>query len=533
MTKKEMFADSILRLVYLERHIYEFGLYYFPAFFPIKSAPFHPEMVENLQFDGFNRLILEAMRDSAKTTWAKIKIIHAICYGYKRFIPVVSHDSSRAEKHLFDIAIQLQTNPLLIQDFGQLFFPESDADMRKSQKKSMKTFITVNGIQVTAYSTQQSIRGEQYMAEDGVFRPDLILLDDFENAKTVKSIAMTSTVISFISEMIPALSADCDVIFCCNKIAKNGSVAYIETLASNNPESWRVWKKALIEGGKITWPGKFVWTQLEEKILNSKIPDPKKFVKSVESVKSDLGTRNFEAVYNNNPQAIGSEMIKETWIDANTFYVPPNIEDGRVVITLDPQAGQKQTADEYALTVLFCPKGSSHRYTIEQVAGRASQLYQAALFISKVQQYSPYVARAAIEVVLNQTAVYQLCLDWKARKINFKDTLSTVDDENRNVSFFAYSPEGKDKVTRLQLQEASFERGEIHLKPEMQILKDQLMYLHLYVNKKGAHDDRADSLIAALELANKINWVHTDGNNDGKKQEQDKSVAGNLKKTKF
>jgi len=140
-------------------------------------------------------------------------------------------------------------------------------------------------------------------------------------------------------------------------------------------------------------------------------------------------------------------------------------------------------------------------------------------------QRHPETRVVGVEKVLNQTAVFQILMDWRSGKIDFEE----VDNNNRNIPVKAIDPKGKDKVARLQVHEPEIERGEIHLRPEMKILREQLLFMG---TKAVDHDDRADSLIQALDLL--PNNLQLKGDKEYNRDNTgDKTIAGNLFKMKF
>lgn len=113
-----------------------FALIYFPHYFKSKSAPFHYTMcedIDDLDEHKFKYYLEIAFRESAKTSFAKIEFIRNIVYGWSKMMFYTSYEQDIAENNLLDIALELQTNKFLINDFGQLFFDESQ------EKKSKKT----------------------------------------------------------------------------------------------------------------------------------------------------------------------------------------------------------------------------------------------------------------------------------------------------------------------------------------------------------------------------------------------------------
>jgi hypothetical protein len=329
---EESTRDERLYIFNKDENFIFFALYYFPEYFQYKLADFHYEMFKDLTFKEWQYLVWCAFRESGKTSLAKIYIVWCICNNKKRFINYDCYDKKNAESNLFDIARALQTNQALIEDYGQLFF-EKESEV--STKKSIGEFVTANEIKVKAFSTQEPTRGRVY----GRFRPDLFVLDDFENSKTAKSEVRTAEVISHIKELFGGLSGHASVIFLCNLIHEDGSVARIMREGRDN-RSYKVREIPVYKGeyllGEITWKDKYVWTDDEAALANLHIKDPLKRKISIEGKMRDLnvgGENNFDPEMLNKPNALGSRyfICDQTPIDAlfsnrawNIYGTPTN-----------------------------------------------------------------------------------------------------------------------------------------------------------------------------------------------------------------
>ena len=153
----EIMNDPVKRKYACEKSVALFSLYYFSQYHWFDMPDFHEDMYKDLSFDDVIGAMWVMFRESAKTSLAKIGLAHAICYVRKNFILWVSYDLKKAASNLYDVALSLQTNDRILEDFGQLFYEpdmSDDIDKRKfSKKKSIAEFITVNKIKVKAYST--------------------------------------------------------------------------------------------------------------------------------------------------------------------------------------------------------------------------------------------------------------------------------------------------------------------------------------------------------------------------------------------
>ncbi len=321
------------RVYICEQQFAAFAMYYFSEFFTYDIPDFQWRMyaaLDRFTRGAFTYLLWVMFRESAKTTLAKIYVVYCICYRKKRFINWDAFDKGNAEQALFDISSWLQTNRLIIGDFGQLYFEDPKKASRESRMKRMGEFITVNGVKVKAYSTQESTRGRIY----GKFRPDLYVLEDFETSKTAESVAVTAKVIKHMDELKSGLSVDGQVIFLCNLITETGSVGSLLQEAKENPAAWHVQNVAVEENGEISWPGKYVRTNDEAAVINAMIPNRKEYVVSLEQKRKDLnsgGRKVYEAEMLNSPEASGELFFDRARIDRDIIEArkhPPIKEVG-------------------------------------------------------------------------------------------------------------------------------------------------------------------------------------------------------------
>lgn len=282
-----------------------FSYYYFTEYFSYPPAPFHNEMwqdYQDLMSIELMDLMWEEFRESAKTSIFQIGLIHGICYNNFNWANWSSYAKENAENALFDIAIELQTNERLKADYGDLY----NGGLEKSKEKTKNRigdFITseikdsegnvlISKKRFTAFSTQQSWRGRKW----GKQRPDVGIFDDFENEITIESALITQKVIENMEAAKAGMSPNGRRVYLCNGISDSGSVAYVKNLIKDDPKG-RVRSVAVVDPkGNITWPGKYVFTDLEA-VESHKNPMKRKV--SLETKKRQL--KNYEAEMMNNP----------------------------------------------------------------------------------------------------------------------------------------------------------------------------------------------------------------------------------------
>lgn len=332
-----------------------FSLYYFPHYHFFEMPGFHRDMYRDLGFQDITGVLWEMYRESAKTSIAKIGLVKKICYAEKHFIPWVSYDQKKAAANLYDVALALQMNKRILEDFGQLFYEsdmEIDEDRKKfSKKKSVSEFITVNKIKVKAYSTGTSIRGEVY----DNYRPDWIILDDIENIKTVVSEAMTNEVIAFIDEMLSGAASDANYLILANCLSFSGSIAYLKNKIKDEKDWVLRNVKVVDDNDNLTWPAKYVKTDKEAEIVNLGILDKKQQKVSLEKKQRLLGYTTYNREMLNTPLTDEEREIKLSWLQYE--FTDDEIKDRTrnryvTIDVADSKARGKNDPDDTGTTVV-------------------------------------------------------------------------------------------------------------------------------------------------------------------------------------
>lgn len=221
-----------------------FLTYYFPHYIGYRFAPYHYDMVDDWHdlIDGnITELAWIMYRESAKTSFAKMGFCYLICYDVDPYINADSYDGDNAERFLFDVAFELQTNKRIIEDFGQLY--NTKRDPNQITQKQVKNFVTNPkknedghilklGTRVEAYSTGEPVRGRL----SGAMRPGFLVLDDFETKKTIKSLATTLAIRDHMQEFKLGLdSKRMRVLYLGNYISEYANVQMLIDRAKVDP----------------------------------------------------------------------------------------------------------------------------------------------------------------------------------------------------------------------------------------------------------------------------------------------------------
>lgn len=256
-------APSHERVFACEHNFLAFFSYYLFHYVKSPFASYHGDMADDLAdlvAGRIKELGWFMFRESAKTSLSKGFLLWCIVYKKVEYINVDSHDKANSGRFLFDVVLELQTNQKIRQDFGDLFNSKR-SDAEKTQK-SINDFLTTNGVRVEAHSTQEPVRGRLH----GSIRPQLIVMDDFEDLTTVRSEAATRQVREHIAEFKGGIDQEKGrILYLGNYLSDAGNVhAIMEKAKTDHTMRVRsVW--ILNDAGEPSWPERHVLTDEEAK----------------------------------------------------------------------------------------------------------------------------------------------------------------------------------------------------------------------------------------------------------------------------
>lgn len=453
-----------------------FARYFFPDMVrgDYEIPECHLELIEALASTRSAGIVFP--RGFAKTTWEKVDTLHDMAYGLEPLTVFFGATSKDVGLHVGAIKRQLETNLALRECYGALN-PRVGAPGTIWNSEHMRL---TNGVNFLAGVAG---KGRGMNVDDA--RPTKVVIDDGETDEMVRSEHRRAMYWDWIAQTIdPSLDK------ARGRMIVIGTAIHVSCAVLRFHRERGGIFRAAVEDGESIWPQYWSLADLYAK-RDGCIIDGKQVL--------GIGSVAFAKEYLNNPLDPEALSLRPEWIDAAMKVAPV---DGRwdVAIHLDPKAGEKRTSDSWALTAVGRPGGDTHRYVLEQVEGaQPSPIAQAKALISMYRRWKRNgvtVRSLTVEVVLNQTAVWQTLQDWKSWRLNFSTAAEPFEESDRNVPISQWSPEGTDKLARRQEFDPEFERGEIHLRPEMTKCRDQLCALGMEVLD---HDDLADSLVAALQ----------------------------------
>jgi hypothetical protein len=195
------------------------------------------------------------------------------------------------------------------------------------------------------------MRGRLYQQH----RPDFILRDDFENAVTADSPAITEKIIRLLDEAKGAMAGHGVSLTLGNFILEAGVMGYVRKAVDGSGGRAR-FIPVVNRQGEPAWPDKYVKTDADAAVFNHDIADPGKRKISLESKRRELnagGRRVYEVEMLLNPVAAGSPFFDRAAIE-------------RLI------AQCKEAPGEKAGLLLWKEYNPAHRYAIGADTGKGN-----------------------------------------------------------------------------------------------------------------------------------------------------------------
>lgn len=184
-----LFGKNSIAVWLGERNFEFFCLYFLQDTFVPKSnntnrnlAPVHLEIWQELQEmtieDKWDKEEFILPRGAAKSTIInKALTCHQHCYKESRYTIVIGNKESDATQFISDTRKMFE-NKYIAKSFGKLINGK-DRILNKQEVE------LVNDTKIQAFSWGSSVRGTTYGNIDGIFRPELVILDDILSEKDI------------------------------------------------------------------------------------------------------------------------------------------------------------------------------------------------------------------------------------------------------------------------------------------------------------------------------------------------------------
>lgn len=442
----------LFRRLLAEQSPLHFGLMYLPHYLTNQVPQFHQEIIKHLQDP---RLLVVAPREHAKSTLINLIVTLWELYTKQfRYQIFVGDNSTQAKANLAAVIHEIETNQALQEDYGPLK-PE------QPEQWTDAAVITTTGIKLEAIGTGGKIRGKRHLQH----RPDRITCDDIENDENVATPEQRQKLHGwFFKAMFSALDKDHGI------LRVVGTILHYDSLLSRLADpaqhaGWTVLRYVAVnynEKGEPypLWPSRWDLGSLAVR-------------------KAEIGSVVFDQEFQNNPVSEESAIIKRAWIKSHHGFTPEQVKEWKKVIYVDPAAKDKESSDEFALSVVGVD-ANNQLYSLANWHGKLTFREQVATIGRYATTWKEGLSFVAVENVAYQEALRQEVDDWSRQTGQYIP-----------IKGIATS---KDKTLRLTAQSGAVEGGFVLFGPQDQDLIDQLCNWG-----KTRYDDLADAFIGALE----------------------------------
>lgn len=250
----------------LDEVIFKFNIwarYFFIDYFESDDAKFHNDIdYYNCQiyFGLIDTFTDAAFRGAAKTSRTKLFLAFTILNDrdhFRKYIKVLASDGDNSKQIVTDVY------NMFVNGRVHKLYPDTFADSAYKREERMASFTTSFGVKLLADTVGTEARG----ALQEYSRPDLILFEDFETRKTLRSAKTTKAIWDNMEEARLSLAKGGGAIYNCNYLSEMGNV---DKLVKKETERNVVLIIPIMDKeGNSTWPARFSQRDIE----NMKVTD--------------------------------------------------------------------------------------------------------------------------------------------------------------------------------------------------------------------------------------------------------------------
>ncbi len=366
-----------------------FGRAYLPHYFVRKSPHFHEEL-DGIWSQGVmkgksplkdaktisrmkgSRQVVAAPRGHAKSTNFTFKdSLHAILYGYKHYILILSDSSEQAEGFLDDIKTELEDNANIIMDFGSL---------KGGKAWRSGVILTSTDIKAEAIGSGKKVRGRRHRN----WRPDLIVLDDIENDENVNTPEQRKKLKSWFDKAVSkAGDTYTDIMYI-------GTILHYDSLLSNvlvnprykarkyraviseavNTKLWEEWESIytnLFNENHEKDAKAFYEVHEEEMLLGVEVLwEEKLSYYDLMEIKVSEGEASFNSELQNDPVDPENATFNPEWFD---YYEPELVDFSSPEFIFiganDPSLGKNKKSDTSSIINLALSTKTGYMYVVD------------------------------------------------------------------------------------------------------------------------------------------------------------------------
>ena len=429
---------------------------YLPHYFYGEFGDFHDEWGEFGDLKDAVALIA-APREHAKSTFFTFgDPLHDICYALRHFLILVSDTNNQATGFSLPIRLELEDNPRLRHDFGDLRGPTW----------AKNDFTTANGVRVLARGRGEKVRG----LKNRQYRPDKVVVDDFENDKNVLNPRLVKEGIDWLLKaVIGSAGAGFCFVMVGNLFHPKSILSQLMAMKDEAGEPLyisRIYRAILDEGTsreRPLWPAAWSMERLRKK-------------------RSAMTTVCFNAEMMNLTGATDSPFREEwfRYFSREECELPPML-----VVTFCDPSGKSGQANDFKAVVTVGLERRSMTFRCLHAWIRHATIRE--MFAAIYQQKDLYDSGlVGIEENMFKDFLHEALENYAkemGRYMPWKPLIQTANKEARIIGTLSYLVEhGK----------ILFERGH----SDQDILVEQLVY----ILNANVHDDGPDALEGAVRL---------------------------------
>ena len=452
-TDRDKLRRYLLAIFKRRENIHLFGWFVARPYFPLETPLFHKEILDLISDKNNRRIGAIAPRGHAKSTTVDMTYpMWAGCFEQEEFIVIISDTYTQAAEFINALKDEFEHNPKIKWLFGDM----------KGDDWQDGEFVLSNGIKYAAKGSGMKIRGIRHRHT----RPTLMIFDDIENDENIKSAEQRQKLYHwFTKAAIPALARD-------GRAVVIGTILHFDSLVNKVMKQQDVFK---------SWQTRVFYaiTTDEDGTERALWPEHRSLEK-LRAMRDDpgdqdfIGSITFAQEYQHKPFSEEDAIIQPDWIkECEPSQVPDKHARLARVLTIDPAASERQTADFTAMIV-------ADLYTDGNVYIRAI----------RNQRTSPSVTADTIRELDEIYKPQVIGIEKGALGLVFRDLLE-------GLPVIGLEPD-KDKVRRLLAVSRFFEAGRVYTVKNIQ--NGQAFREQLIEFPKGTHDDMVDAAAYAVRL---------------------------------
>jgi predicted phage terminase large subunit-like protein len=485
-----------------------------------EAAEFHREINEIMDEVSTKeknaKIAVAAPRSHGKSTYlSKAYPIREVVYRLRKYIIIISETPDVSTGNMEWIRNQLKFNRKLREDFGPLLSPKDQANLRDNSKEFIAWISDETSVEyrkqiamVQAASTGQALRGRNWNGS----RPDLIILDDLEDARpggNASTPEQRRALKDWFSQTVMPLG---------DPRGKRTAFVYMGTTVHYDSLLMDVLHrrsdfKTKIYRSIISMPERMdLWEQCRMIYQNRENPnrqkDAEKFYEqhreemdrgvvvlwpeskpiwALLTWKWDNGSKAFNTEYQNNPIDEESQIFNPDNFDYHGGNIDYMSDAYDVSMGVDFALGREK-GDYSAITVVARHKESDIIYVIDSWGERVKPTEFIQEIVERVMKYQPTVV-AAEAVAAQEFFVDELKKALKAKGYPADTRVKKIYSRTR-------------KELRIEAMLPDIESGRIKFDRSHSLLLEQFERYG-----QGGHDDAVDSLEMAISAVESNNVV--------------------------